>query len=46
MLMRDIGSFDFFMCANLHNIHDNAKKYRRKFIKKRRGSVISIMPRV
>ena len=32
--MRFIGSFDFFMCANLHNIHDNAKKYRRKFKKK------------
>ena len=36
MLMRDIGSVDFFMRANLHNIHDNAKKYRRKFIKKKR----------
>ena len=35
MLMRYIGFIDFFMRANLHNIHDNAKKYRRKFIKKR-----------
>ena len=34
MLMRDIGSVDFFMRANLHNIHDNAKKNRRKIIKK------------
>ena len=36
MLMRYIGFVDFFMRANLHIIHDNAKKYRRKFIKKKR----------
>lgn len=45
--MRFIGSFDFFMCANLHNIHDNAKKYRRKFIKKKEspGKIAAAIPR-
>lgn len=44
--MRFIGSFDFFMCANLHNIHDNAKKYRRKFKKKNPlGKIAAAIPR-
>nr|UWI34943.1 MAG: hypothetical protein [Bacteriophage sp.] len=34
------------MCANLHNIHDNAKKYRRKFIKKESpGKIAAAIPR-
>lgn len=45
--MRFIGFVDFFMRANLHNIHDNAKKYRRKFIKKKNplGKIAAAIPR-
>ncbi len=46
MLMRYIGFVDFFMRANLHNIHDNAKKNRRKIIKKESpGKIATAIPR-